>query len=1003
MHNQDQIFDLGFSQEYKINELIFINSGANYYARLPVNQHSVLIAPNNGGKTSSLSAIKLFMLPEINFKKQKDKFGFQSGGEYYDDIMSFKFYFPDVESYIICNASNPRGSFCWILYRSTKLEFHRIAIPHDYEAIEHLFWNSESELNERAGCLQPNIASTTLKKVLLTKYDGTLFTDKKLIGEALYTRASETEDNTKFCLFPMIKGYSAGKAETMKALLNIAFDLSNASTESLPKAIGAILDSQGLSAVKKNNSEGILIDLDSQLEEWRKLKADSIHIGLLESHKDTFDRLSSNRNKHAEIKAQLVDLFKSYVWSMVNCERELTGKLKQLQEDVTKSSDAVKSAKDSFTEINNKFRNTKAQLKVTGDVLQDVESDLEAIRLCRRRLGPMCPDGKRTDECMLQLLDEEIRDCEDSIRSLEDAEIAAKNAERLNQQIKLNQSNATTIKNFIEQIESSTSFLDAIPPTPACVLMSLSDAFGVVSNPPSLKDSQIIESFTGLFDVKDCAIEFLGETLEGVEPKPYDKHQTITNHRKSYDEILEQIAKDKEKLIEITGYEKQSVEQRQYKLQEEKSELATYQKEKDALKGASLLEGQRNTAEIKVKKLRVEMEAELEEFQIEEERKNETVRKFNNDKLGLERINGPLSDISNLKSLYRNIEAQSHRILSIEQATYEFGRDEFELRSPNELKKSIDELNLLLANVNKLREECISDMGLLLRYGVIDSSPEEQNSVTTDQAAFTEMFGAMQAQFFNLEQTKEKYKETLLAHNNEAAAVARIIGNIQGIVENFIEGINQEIHVYQISNLTSVTLQVDLHSEYIDMIKTLNRIGARTDQLMDETFYKQIGSFQENFYNKKAGKVDIGKIIQRVRYKFIRGGISEDVPQSNGTNSMINSVLLALLFKRLTPGDLRLCMPVIFDEVGKLDKGNQKETLKVMDEHDLFLFVANPELNGSIAGVFSVFHNLDMFRATDSEIVNKAEHIYYPGLEDRIEDIEESQEEETAPDLETAH
>ena len=1000
MHNQDQTFDLGFSQEYKINELIFVNSGANYYARLPVNQHSVLVAPNNGGKTSSLSALKLFMLPEINFKKQKDKFGFQSGGEYFDDITSFKFYFPDVESYIICNASNPKGSFCWILYRSTKLEFHRIAIPHDYDSIEHLFWNAESKLNEGMGCLHSDIGSTTLKKVLLSKYDGTLFTDKKLIGESIYTRTSEAEDHTKFCLFPMIKGYSSGKAETMRALLNIAFDLSTASTESLPKAIGAILDSQGLSVVKKNNSEGILIDLDSQLEEWKKLKAESNHIGLLESQKGTFDQLSANRNEHITTKKHLVDQFKSLAWSLVSSEKELTGRLKRLQEDAIKAGDTVKSSKNSFSIIQQKFTDTKAKLKATQSVLQDAESNLEAVKFCRGRLGPLCPDDQRTDESMLKLLDVEIRDCEESIKSLQDAEIAAKNAERLNRQIKINQKNTESLKKFISEKESSTSFLDMIPPTSACVLLSLSDTFGAVSKTPSLEEAQAIEAFAGLFEVKGNSVEFLGEELDGILTKAYDKHKTIANLQEKHDGYITQIKKDRERLIEISRYEKQTPEQRHYMLQEENSELATFKKEKTALMGADLLEQQKDSNTTKVKEFSDELESQREEFEIAEERKSEAVRLYNNTKTELDTVNGPLSDINIQKNDLRAIEAQSHRVLNIEQANHEYGREEVEERRPDELKKVMQELALLLSKVNKLREVCISDIGILLRHGVADTSPEEQNAVVTDQAAFTEIFGSMQALFLNLEQTKEKYKETLLAHNNEAAAVARIISNVQGIVETFIEGINQEVHVYQISNLTSVTLHIDLHNQYIDMIKTLNRIGSRTDQLMDESFYKQISSFQENFYNKKAGKVDIGKIIERVRYKFLRGGITEDVPQSNGTNSMINSVLLALLFKRLTPGDLKLCMPVIFDEIGKLDKGNQRETLKVMDEHDLFLFVANPELNGSIAGVFSVYHNLDLFRATDSEVFNKAEHIYYSGMEDRLEDIVEIGSEE--PNLEAA-
>lgn len=249
-------------------------------------------------------------------------------------------------------------------------------------------------------------------------------------------------------------------------------------------------------------------------------------------------------------------------------------------------------------------------------------------------------------------------------------------------------------------------------------------------------------------------------------------------------------------------------------------------------------------------------------------------------------------------------------------------------------------------------------------------------------------YGALQTVFLNLEQAKVKYRETLSHHNNTAAAAARIIENVEGIVSNFIKNINDEIKGYKISNLTSVTLVAELHKQYVDMTRTLNRIGSRTDELLSESFYMQISNFQSNFYNKQTGKVEIDKIIEKVRYQFVRNDAVEDTPQSNGTNCMINSVLLALLLQRLVPDDLSLSIPVVFDEVGSLDEKNFQEILKVMEEHNLHLFVANPEQNGVIASVLDIYHNLSLFRASDVGVLNKAEAIYYPGMEERLVDLE---------------
>jgi len=171
VHNIDNALGLDFASEYQIHELIFINSGSNYYVRLRVDQHAALISDNNSGKTSSLSALKLFLLPDTTFKNQKKKFGFHSGGSYYQDLSSYTYYFPGSESYIICNASNPKGKFCWVLHRTTDLGYERIAVPEEYNTFEHLFWNADSKKNESAGALHADIGHASIKKKLITDYN----------------------------------------------------------------------------------------------------------------------------------------------------------------------------------------------------------------------------------------------------------------------------------------------------------------------------------------------------------------------------------------------------------------------------------------------------------------------------------------------------------------------------------------------------------------------------------------------------------------------------------------------------------------------------------------------------------------------------------------------------------------------------------------------------------------------------------------------------------------
>jgi predicted ATP-dependent endonuclease of OLD family len=69
---------------YAIRQLVFVNSAAYAYTEIRVDQHTALFGRNNLGKTSMLNALKLFLLPEENFKKCDRKFGFRSrSGDFY--------------------------------------------------------------------------------------------------------------------------------------------------------------------------------------------------------------------------------------------------------------------------------------------------------------------------------------------------------------------------------------------------------------------------------------------------------------------------------------------------------------------------------------------------------------------------------------------------------------------------------------------------------------------------------------------------------------------------------------------------------------------------------------------------------------------------------------------------------------------------------------------------------------------------------------------------------
>jgi len=982
---------LDFNREYKIKELIFVNSGSNYYVRLPVDSHAAIIADNNSGKTSTLSALKLFLLPEISFKRQSEKFGFSSGRKFFEDLDSYLYYFPGADSYIICNASNPKGDFCWVLYRTTDLRYERIALPVAYNEIEHLFWDENSKNNENAGRLHSDIESKGIKKTLITTYSGKPFNDRKAIGESIYTRTSNDNDDSRFCLLPMIKGYSSNKTETIRALLNMAFDLSNAATTSLPMAIAAILDGQSMSAVKRNNSEGILLDLEAQLDEWHELKQLNSKLNIIKDNSDLWMSLEKCRESFKEAKREFIEKYKNITYLVESEEKKNQKEVQEVTKRVEEADKHYQSVEEKYKMVKMGYDNAKINAQSEKKSLERNQNIIEKVEETRRHLRPLNPEDE-SDEAILLALSEQIELCLKDIESLKDKNKAIRRMDELNKRIITNKHKVKCLTETIEHTENNSSLFDELEAEAGSKLLSLNKDFGKVSVKLSQEQKKITESFCELITVSKQKVYFCESELINTEFIESNSGNYIKQYKDEIEELKSWIHKDSQEIKKNKEYSLLTKEAQAKRLQECKDELEELKQNRNDLKAFDSI-----MASIKTGMVNLQM--------AEEKYKEESVRfeKVKSDRvetrIAMEKehsrsieVNKCQADIRHYVQKLHAIELSIGNILEVEQLTNEHTDSRVKDRTimlSNSIVEELDELKRKLVNEH---EELIRKTRKLLDKGIVESEVDDRYQLKDSDGSLDNYYYSLESVFRNIDKSLESYKERLEHHNNQNATVTKIIENVESWIKAFFKQLNEEMKKYKISNLSSVELIAELHPQYTEVIKTLNSTGNRTDILQTQDFYAQIADFQTNFYIKRLGKIDISKIIEKVSYRFTRNGTVEDIPQSNGTNCMVNAVLLALLLSDMIPEDIGLNMPVIFDEVGSLDEKNFKEILKVMEEHGLFLFAANPEQNGIIASVLSVYHPISTFRVVDDEIVGKAEIIYYPGMEERLEEISHSVE-----------
>ena len=229
---EDSLFE---GDRYQVLRLVMVNSGSSAYVELPLDKTAALLGSNNQGKTSGLHTLKLFLLPEVNFRNCENKFGFASKDREYTGLESYRYYFPSSNSFIVLEAKNPRGDFCIILHQSNQeLGYGRLAVPRAYDGIKHLFWE-HGEGNRGVGSHPEDLELTSVIS-RLKKLSARPLNDVAAIREALYTRVDPSNDDTRYCLMPLVQAPSQHMMRSIKALLQLSFDIKGADHKNLPQA-----------------------------------------------------------------------------------------------------------------------------------------------------------------------------------------------------------------------------------------------------------------------------------------------------------------------------------------------------------------------------------------------------------------------------------------------------------------------------------------------------------------------------------------------------------------------------------------------------------------------------------------------------------------------------------------------------------------------------------------------------------------------------------------------
>ncbi|WP_444917935.1 hypothetical protein [Microbulbifer sp. JMSA003] len=953
--------------KYHLKTLIMVNSGNAAYVEIPLHETAALLSRNNEGKTSGLNALKLVLLPEVNFRNCEQKFEFKSGAEVYSGIKSFNYYFPSPNSFLILEAENIIGEFCVVLHRSKEeLGYARIMVGKPYEAIRHLFWDKSSAANNGLGQSPEGLTLSDIQQTLL-QMGGEVFNDQERIRNAMYTRYTPGRPETRFCIMPTVQPPSGALLKSIKALLQLSFDIKGASGTNLPLAIASIIDSD-ITLTKKP----VNIDLKQISDDRESLRKNAEQIQAIKNHSDDWKELNNAFNTFHKEKIRANKGYWTLRASLEPLKKGLEPRLEDLNGQKQSIQGQVNCAEDIRRTSNRELGEVRGRLK---QIQKHIESNKEKIRIATEIIQQNKLVCESEDPLkVVEYLKEILQESEDTLEKMESKERATNEIQCLLNKRKSAKQKVTKLEALIANYEKC--FLNHLDTKSAKVLNSLHGDFRRLTITPMESEIKAIRNFAALFTLEeDGSLTLCGESLLTATVTQYDKETSREESIKELDKRHDEIADYDRNIGELNRIisanehlSKEILSKKKTEIKELKGEIALLHR----------LPGIESDLEEKLAEHET-LGVERDELEVDLNGANERLSLLRSQQ---EQINESLKELDNLRYAIKRTEQELHHAVrtlpELNKSPRPASIDQQLVTDPGALSTYFEPLENSLNATTNANQVAQRKFRVLASAGIMEVPPEITHQPVLDSTDFQAIYEQIRSEFENIGSRERDHKSQIANHNHRTSIEMSMLESMGVAIDSFQTRINETLGGIKISNLSSVNIHIKTLPAFIELRKELQEYGRGTTELMSESFHRRLMDFSEKYLSSVRGstKLNLEKIITGVRFIYEISGQEEDTSQSHGTNGMINAVLLSILMKKLVPEDVVFSLPVVFDEVGSLDEKNLPELRRVVESSKMVLLVANPHNNGYIMQHIGRWHELYTRKLSEGLAVGKCQAVH---------------------------
>lgn len=887
--------------EFEIKRLVLVDSAGFCYVDLPVDEHAILLGEGNLGKSSLLNSLRLFLLPENNFKNSKNKFAFATPKRdgFYDNEESYAHYFPSKYSSLILEVSNNMGgsvhTHCQILQRSSgHLAYERIFTPLKYIQIRHLFWDGDND-QDGIGYRVEGLSSSGILTALKALDKNTISVkDPAKFKSLLYANDFLSPATMRYCIFPLAESDEA-RIESLRTLILLLFEM-NASSGPVANAVANIIE-----ADKKFVDDVLDFNIEQFLEKHNDLKRQDVDLTRIENLGDKFRQLETRFKQYCTL-ADSELRFAAFVTRLKTELSEQVGLLNAKAAEVSQAQIKEREGNKQLKLLTGQSKKCEGEVNSYQRQIKKAQTSVEKAQ----SLLVTYPDMP-VDE-VLELIESDIEDNNKRLAALESESQRAVRIAELNNQIEAHQIQRQKCQ---ANLDNQQHALDQqLPQNSWQVLAAVNKKLALANptRPLNANELSAIEAFTELFELDSSQVSIFNESfVQQGSSISRDDAQTI--------EHLEgEIHADSRELKQLEQGHGNAIN----KANEVNNLKRNIKQANDELDDIKELDFHRKTLRNLEQPLASAKDA------------------FNANHQEIEQINILLEDwrsehqkykaerdhIQSRVSLFNGLEQKcQHMITSQPRLAAALTR---QLADVGELVLSdqvLQQISQDMTSVGELREQLllglqafITEQVIVDEKGIFADSP--------DRKAITETFNLLSDTFGNLAGRRNILSEQVRIHNESVQGYANILQKNHEHIKRFEQQLNRDFAEIEINDLDGIEVDIHIDRQFENLVSDILKVDLLSDSLLPDKFYDRLQSFAQSFFKRGAqARLTMDKIITNLSYRTRKKAQShwQTKQQSNSTTALINLKLVQILLSKLRANGCSLMFPLVLDEVATVD------------------------------------------------------------------------------------